>query len=45
MEKEKKHIGNGPPRDMNLHPNFLQRKKRDLIPLGHATTAQFRTKN
>ena len=29
---------------MNLHPNFLQRKKRDLIPLGHATSAQFRIK-
>ena len=27
--------------DLNLHPNFLQRRKWGLIPLGHATTAQF----
>ena len=46
-EKEKRKNNNNknhwkqPRRDLNLHPNFLQLKKRDLIPLGHATTAQY----
>ena len=44
MEKEKKNIGSSPP-VYETETNFLQCKKRDLIPLGHATTAQFRIKN
>ena len=35
--KEKKNLKQ-PRRDLNLHPNFLQRKKYDFLPLGHATT-------
>ena len=35
--KEKKN-SKQPRRDLNLHPNFLQRKKYDFLPLGHATT-------
>ena len=27
--------------DLNPHPNFLQHRKWGVIPLGHATTAQF----